>query len=38
MALYLLERKNREGFTMRIIAHAPCRGWRVIRSWWEPIA
>jgi hypothetical protein len=37
MKLYLLERKNREGFAERITAHAPCKGWRVLKCWWEPI-
>jgi hypothetical protein len=37
--LYLLEERkaNRLGYRSRIIAHAPCKGWRIIKKWWEPV-
>jgi hypothetical protein len=37
MKLYLIERKNRDGLRERITAHSPCKGWRVIKVWWEPV-
>ena len=39
MTLYLLEQRkpNRQGRRRRIIAHAPCKGWRVLKKWVEPV-
>lgn len=30
MWLYILERKDKDGFTERIQAWAPCKGWRTV--------
>jgi hypothetical protein len=37
MTLYLLEGRMDWNKGRRIIAHAPCKGWRILKSWHEPI-
>ena len=31
MTIYILQRKNKNGFLETIQAHMPCKGWRVIQ-------